>query len=465
MGSVEGTCSSILCSRVKIVVLETLWQEFLKIVCVEVGSRVVETWFKAVSLVRWDAHNKVVYLKAPNVFIKEWMETHYRALFNQHLGRLLNETSLKITFVSEESQPSPVQNAPVENNVTVSKPTSVAQRGPLMQHRFETFVVGPHNSLAYAAAHAVIENPGLLYNPLLIWGASGFGKTHLLQAIGNQFKFLDKKITVLYQTADRFVNEFVAAVRCDRIPQFEARYKGADVLLMDDIQYISRKEQTQEIFFHIFNSLHQARKQVVFTCDALPSNINGFSERIRSRLEGGLVADLQPASLESRTAILHKKAASHEVILNEEIAAFIAGRIRFNIRDLESSLIRVLAFASFTRQPVTLELVEKVLGHLQPVQHTAIDFAAIVKEVGRFFNYTVHEIKSSKRSRDLSSARQISMYLMKKLTDRSLREIAFFLARKDHSTVIHGITRIEELKSHDPAFASVINKIEQQLKM
>lgn len=447
-------------------VLDTLWQEFLKIVCVEVGSRVVETWFKAVNLVRWDAHAKVVYLKAPNVFIKEWVETHYRSLFNQHLGRLLNETSLKITFMSEDTAPatpSPKAQQP-EVATSNSRPPALS-RGPLMpHHKFDTFVVGPHNSLAYAAARAVIEKPGFLYNPLLIWGASGFGKTHLLQAIGNQFKTLDKRATVIYQTADRFVNEFVAAIRTDRVAQFEARYKGADVLLMDDIQYISRKEQTQDIFFQIFNTLHQARKQIVFTSDALPRDIAGFSERIRSRLEGGLVTDLQPAPLEVRTAIVQKKAALHEIVLHDEIAASIASRMATNIRDLESSLIRVLAFASFTGQSVTLELVDKVLGYKRDIKQVSVDLATIAKHVARCFNYTVTDIKSAKRSKELSSARHVSMYLMKKLTDRSLREIAFFLDRKDHSTVIHGIAKVDELKQHDQNFASLLSTLEDQLK-
>ncbi len=447
-------------------VLDTLWQEFLKIVCVEVGSRVVETWFKAVTLVRWDAHDKVVYLKAPNVFIKEWVETHYRALFCQHLGRLLNETALRITFVSEDTAPINQPKVPPQPEKTTDRPRPpVLSRGPLMpQHKFDSFVVGPHNSLAYAAARAVIEKPGLLYNPLLIWGASGYGKTHLLQAIGNQYKMLDKRATVIYQTADRFVNEFVSAIRTDRISQFEARYKGADVLLMDDIQYISRKEQTQEMFFHIFNTLHAARKQIVFTCDVLPSDVTGFSERIRSRLEGGLVTDLQPAPLDIRAAIVHKKAALHEMVLNDDIAVSIASKMAANIRDLESSLIRVLAFASFTGQSITLELVDKVLGFKREVKQASIDLATIIKHVARCFNYTVTDLKSAKRSKDLSSARHVSMYLMKKMTDRSLREIAVFLDRKDHSTVIHGVAKVDDLMHRDKSFASLLVTIEEQLK-
>lgn len=460
-------------------ILDTLWQEFLKIICAEVGSRVVETWFKAVSLVRWDAHAKTVYLKAPNVFIKDWVEAHYRPLFSMHLGRLLNETTLKIAFVEvddtlrsrkEEAHAgdmapsgSTVQHTEIpKKRVPVRVPAT--SRGPLVpQHQFESFVVGPNNSLAYAAAHAVAENPGALYNPLLIWGGSGLGKTHLLQAIGNHLKTLHKKATVVYQSADRFINEFVAAVRADRVYQFEDRYKGADVLLMDDIQYISNKEQTQEIFFQIFNNLHQARKQIVFTSNALPRDISGFHERIRTRLEGGLVADIQGATFETRAAILRKKAALHNIVLQDGVVEFMAEYIATNIRDLEGGLIRVLAFSSFTRQPVTLELVNKVLAHTRDSKRVVTDLPHVLKHVARHFNYAVTEIKSPKRSKDLALARHVAIYLMKKLTDRSLREIALFLEKKDHSTILHAVSKIEEQRVHDTALATLLGQLEQKI--
>ncbi len=458
-------------------VLDSLWQEFLKILCAEVGSRVVETWFKAVSLVRWDSNTKIIYLRAPNVFVRDWIDGHYQSLFKQHLGRLLNETTLKVVFVDQETLPEvPPKNGRMVHEIAKPEsdvydtlqdrtlPTKNPTRGSLAwQHQFETFVVGPNNSLAYAAATAVTENPGSLYNPLLIWGNSGLGKTHLLQAIGNQIKQTHKRAQILYQSADRFVNEFIAAVRTDRVHHFESRYKTIDVLLMDDIQCMSHKEQTQEIFFQIFNTLHAARKQVVCTSNVLPRDIVGFSDRMRSRIEGGMVADLQPASLDTRIQILQRKARAQNVPLQDDIAYFIAARTMDNIRDLEGGLIRVLAFSSLTRQPLTLDLAHKVLAYPRESKKPVLDLNYIVRHVARFFDYSVSEIKSPKRSKNLALARHVAIYLMKKYSDRSLREIALCLERKDHSTILHAITKIHDAYQKDFEFASLLDRIEREL--
>ncbi len=452
-------------------VLDTLWQEFLKILSVEVGSRVVETWFKAIGLVRWDAHTKTAYFTAPNVFVKDWVESHYRPLFSQHLGRLLNETTLNISFVETASARSAGNLSPSTRNQSadIAKKimparAPISPRGFLVpHHQFDSFIVGANNSLAYAAAHAVAENPGGLYNPLLIWGAAGMGKTHLLQAIGNHLRMANKKATILYQSADRFTNEFIAAVRADRVYQFESRYKGADVLLMDDIQYIPNKEQPQEIFFQIFNTLYQARKQIVFTSNALPRDMTGLHERIRSRIEGGLVADIQLASTATRAAILHKKAALHNVVLDCAVADFMAERTTHSVRELEGWLIRVLAFASFTHQPITLELVNKVLAHTKESKKRVTDLPNVIKHVAQNFNYAVSELKSAGRSKELALARHVAVYLMKKLTDRSLREIALFLDRKDHSTIIHAIAKIEKQRNQDAALAGLLEQLEQKI--
>jgi chromosomal replication initiator protein len=455
------------------VVLDTLWQEFLKILCAEVGSRVVETWFKAVSLVRWDAHTKVVYLRAPNVFVRDWIDGHYQPLFKQHLGRLLNEVTVTVIFIDQETTTAePVREVKIERPRDDEPPMASsraparnpATRGPLApQHQFDTFVVGPSNALAFAAAHAVTEDLGGFYNPLLIWGNSGLGKTHLLQAIGNRIRETNKKVQVLYQSADRFVNEFIAAVRTDRVHYFESRYKGVDVLLMDDIQCMSHKEQTQEIFFQIFNSLHSARKQVVCSSNILPGEIGGLSDRIRSRIEGGMVADLQAASLETRIQIVHNKARAQNINLHDDIAYFIAARTTENIRDLEGGLIRVLAFSSLTRQPVSLELAHKVLARSREPKRAPIDLQHILKHVARSFDYSIVEIRSPKRSKDLTLARHVSIYLMKKLTDKSLREIALCLERKDHSTILHALSKIQEVYEKDIQFASLLDKLEREL--
>ncbi len=302
--------------------LNSIWRDFLAIVREEAGSRVVETWFKAVVFSRWDPYEKIVYLKTPNLFVREWLSTHYSDVCKQHLGRLLHEKTITIAFTYDDAQNpqhpqhplQPIREPAVVSDIRVQVPNPIVsrsagrQRGPINHvYQFDTFVVGPNNSLAYAAAHAVAEKSGTLYNPLFIYGGSGLGKTHLLHAIGNHIKNKNKKAHILYQSADRFVNEFINAIRFDKIYQFETRYKDIDVLLIDDIQFISNKEQTQEAFFHIFNALHQAHKQIVCSSDSLPRDIAGLAERMRSRLEGGLIVDIQMASLETKVAILKKR--------------------------------------------------------------------------------------------------------------------------------------------------------------
>ena len=447
--------------------LDALWQEFLKILCAEVGSRVVETWFKAVTCVRWDAYEKKAYLKAPNTFVRNWLETHYLSLIQRHFCRLLNEQHITIVLIEDEVSVTHLVRERVEysNNISDIK-VPVASFSSSVAHsnyHFDSFVIGPHNALACAAAQAVSAQPGTLYNPLLIYGSSGVGKTHLLHAIGNQVRGIHKQIKIIYQSADRFIHEFLSALRSDRVRQLEAKYKAADVLLMDDIQLMSRKETTQEFFFQIFNSLQQARKQIVFTSDVVPSNIVGLSDRVRTRLEGGLVTDIQAATLDARMAIIKKKAGSHNVTLHEDIAHFIAARVDSNIRDLEGSLLRVLAFASLTSQPMTIELAQRVLSHTRDSQKKVVELQQIAIGVARYFKYSLHDLRSPKRTKDLAQARHIAIYLMKRLTDRSLREIAGFLDRKDHSTIIHALDKITEQREHDMVIATLLDALEQDI--
>ena len=456
--------------------MNDIWQEFLKIVREEVGSRVVETWFKAVQMVRWDTQKKVVYLQAPNQFVREWLSSNYTRLFQQHLSRLLSEQTITIKFVDDPTHSLlPVLQTtlvlqkiekPVQRYEPATSTNNKRQRGPINQsYLFDTFVVGPTNKLAFAAARAVAENPGRLYNPLFIYGGSGLGKTHLLHAIGNHIKEQNKKSQILYQSADRFVNEFINAIRFNKVYQFEMRYKDVDVLLVDDIQFISNKEQTQEAFFHIFNTLQQSYKQIVFTSDSMPGDIAGLAERMRSRLEGGLVADIQLPALETKIAIVQKKAELNSELLTDDVAHFIASREYSNIRELEGAFIRVVAFAALTKQPLTLELAQKVLmrTYKETKQQKSIDLQRIVQCVAQHFDYTLQEIRSSKRSKDLTHARHVALYLMKKLTDRSFKEIGVYLERKDHSTVIHAFEKIKHNQKNDSSLCEVLQRLEHEI--
>lgn len=296
--------------------ITNVWQEFLSIVTEEVGSRVVETWFKAVSISAWDMSTKTVYLKTPNSFIKEWVMSQYSELIKTHLRRLLNEAQVKLLFLDESKADVSCDVASDKGAIIAAQQTTLTSKKPKssssavalnQRYQFDSFVVGSHNSLAYKAAKAVAEQPGILYNPLCIYGGAGLGKTHLLAAVGNHIRSKNPKARIIYQSADRFVHEFITAIRFDKGAVFESRYREVDVLLIDDIQGIARKEQTQEAFFHIFNALYEARKQIVFSSDISPDAIGGLAERLRSRLSGALITDLQPPCLETKIAILQKE--------------------------------------------------------------------------------------------------------------------------------------------------------------
>jgi len=456
-------------------VLPGIWKDFLTIAKEEAGSRVVETWLKAVSLYRWDPETETIYIEAPNAFVKEWIQSRYKDLFQVHLGRLLHVSGLKLIFfagseqkIAESTHIIPARKpiaAPGIKNALARRAhnPSTGYLNPL--YCFDNFVVGSNNSLSYAAALAVAQDPGKLYNPLFIYGGSGLGKTHLMHAIGNEIYKKNNNAQILYQTTDCFVNEFINAIRFNKMHAFQQRYRALDLLLLDDVQFISNKEQTQEVFFHIFNVLHDAQKQIVFTSDLFPRQIQGLAERLRSRLEWGLVTDIQKPQLETKIAILKKKSAFHGEIIDDEIAEYIARHVDSNVRELEGSLVRIFAFSSLTRQALTLDLAKTVLGNTSPVykNNDKIDFGKITSHVCKLYSYSLAELRSSNRAKELSFARQIAMYLMKKMTDRSLREIGAFLRRKDHSTVIHAYERVAKIVQHDAELRSTIKALEEEI--
>ncbi len=296
-----------------------------------------------------------------------------------------------------------------------------------------------------------------------MYGGSGLGKTHLLHSIGNDVLASNPDAVVLYQTTDRFINEFINAIRFNQMQTFNAKYKQIDVLLIDDIQFMANKEQTQEAFFHIFNALYDTNKQIVFSSDILPRDLGGLADRLKSRLEWGLVADLQIPRLETKIAILKRKAFAQNEILSDEAANLIARRAISNVRELEGSLIRVLAFASLTNQAVTVDLIGKVLGHEQQSHSVIIEFDAVTKVIQKHYFYGLTELRSKNRTKDISLARQITMYLMKQVTHKSLREIGEFLNRKDHTTIAHAIGRIDDLRKIDSDLDLRLQNLEKEL--
>lgn len=456
-----------------------IWEDFLTIISQEVGSRIVDTWFKAVTLRQWDSTHNVVYLEAPNSFVKDWIKSNYVPLIQFHLGRLLQVHEMRVIILDTRSAQSDshetraVVHADCSQAQESSSSSSLVRVTPARSlshinknYLLDTFVVGPHNSMAYGAACAVVEKPGIMYNPLYICSGSGLGKTHLLHAIGNGIKMCNKKSAVLYQAADRFVHEFVHAVRSDKIAQFHAKYQQVDVLLFDDVQFISRGERTQEAFFHIFNMLYEARKQIVFSSDTLPRHMKGLNEGLQSRLSWGLVTDIDLPDLETRVAIVKKKAEMGQEYIADDVAEYIASSVNASIRELEGALVRVVAFANITKQKVSVELAQKVLGRVAVTdvkRLSTVDLDLIIKNVCRRYPYSAEEIKSKSRNKDLAFVRHLAIFLMKKLTDKSLRDIGRFFGGRDHATVVHAIQKMEQCVAANDDLQEVIRSIETEL--
>ena len=333
------------------------------------------------------------------------------------------------------------------------------------RYTFETFVIGASNRFAHAAAVAVAEAPAKAYNPLFVYGDSGLGKTHLLHAIGHYVQSLYGGMRVRYVNSEEFTNDFINSIRDDRAAAFHSRYREVDVLLIDDIQFLQNKVQTQEEFFHTFNALHNANKQVVITSDVPPKQLQGFEDRMRSRFEWGLLTDVQPPDLETRIAILRKKAIVDSLAVPDEIMEYIASRISTNIRELEGALIRVTAFASLHRQPLTTQLADVVLKDLIPAgDQPAITAPQIMAETSSFFGVTVEDLHGSSRSRVLVNARQIAMYLCRELTELSLPKIGQAFGGRDHTTVMHAERKIRGLMSERMAVYNQVTELTSRLK-
>lgn len=329
------------------------------------------------------------------------------------------------------------------------------------KYLFENFVVGSSNQFAHAAARAVAESPAHSYNPLFLYGGVGLGKTHLLHAIGHQIGLRHPELRVAYQTAEQFVNDLIASIRHNRMPEFRERQRSSDVLLVDDVQFLAGKERTQEEFFHTFNTLYSSQKQIILSSDSSPRNIPALEERLRSRFEWGLIADIQPPDLETKVAILRRKAELEELPLPDEVALFIASQVKSNIRELEGLLNRVLAFSSLTGRALSLELTKETLRDILPEDGRRATSAEIVKFVARHYGLKVSEIKSRSNAKQFAFPRQVAMYLCKQLTDLSYPEIGRQFNDKHHSTVIYSVEKIGELRQRDPDLDRVLQSLTQ----
>jgi chromosomal replication initiator protein len=431
-----------------------IWDRVLSRIEAKVNRHSFYTWFKPTSYVSDD--NGAIRVRVPNALFRDWLTKHYSAVLNEALGEVERPES-QVIFITDEATVAPeVFPAPVAIE-TVEQDDVSGQGGLGPRYSFDTFIVGPSNQFAHAACRAVAEAPSRSYNPLFIYGGVGLGKTHLMHAIGHYVLNHLKSLQLTYISSERFMNEMINAVRFDRVLDFRERYRSVDVLLVDDIQFVSGKEGTQTEFFHTFNALYDAQKQIVISSDCPPHEIPSLEERLRSRFEWGLIADIQPPDLETKVAILRKKAETEGIPLPDNVAIYIAGKIKSNIRELEGSLIRLIAYASLTGREISLPLAQDVLRNVLQNDDRAITIEIIQKFVSEYYQLKLGELKSRNNSKSVAMPRQIAMYLCKNLTTASLPEIGKSFGGKHHSTVIHSIRKIEDLRQRDGDFNTLIN--------
>ena len=407
-------------------------------------------WFGRVS--PRDLDGSTLVLNVPNAFSKEWIESRYSEDLGAAVARAFGGPLGVVLVVDAEASAPETETDPpaeivAEAAVATVPPHQVTVERPRFhpKYTFDSFVIGASNRFAHAAALAVAEAPAEAYNPLFIYGEAGLGKTHLLHAIGHYVVEMNPGTVVRYVSTEQFMNDFIFALQSRTIPDFHRRYRAADLLLVDDIQFLEGKERTQEEFFHTFNALHP-KSQIVLTSDRPPKKIPTLEERLRTRFEWGLITDIQPPDLETRLAILQKKAATEGLSVPPDVMSFIASKIQTNIRELEGALIRVVAYSSLTRSDVTLELAQSVLQSLLPNgQEARVTADLVVSVAADYFGITPEEIRSASRSRPLVTARQMAMYLCRELTDMSLPAIGRAFGGRDHSTVIYAKDKVREL--------------------
>lgn len=438
-----------------------LWEEILQKIETKVNRHSFNTWFRPTRLLAEETSTLSVLV--PNAHFRDWLNKHYSSVIVESLDEI-HRPDLEIQFETEPSeipQPAAAQN-PTAPSLPVTDTTIPPTLNP--KYRFDTFVVGTSNQFAHAAARAVAESPSRAYNPLFIYGGVGLGKTHLLHAIGHQILDQYPSVKMVYISAEKFMNELINAIRYDRIIEFRNKHRSFDVLLVDDIQFIAGKERTQEEFFHTFNALYDAQKQIVLSSDALPREIPTLEERLRSRFEWGLTADIQAPDLETKIAILRKKADVEGTILPDNVAIFIASRIKSNIRELEGSLIRLVAYSSLTGRSIDLALTQEVLRDLLPSEEKAINLESIQKFIADHFRLKVSDLKARNNAKSVALPRQIAMYLSKSLTRASLPDIGKAFGGKHHSTVIHSVRKIDSMRRSDPDFDRLIQGLSDSLR-
>jgi chromosomal replication initiator protein len=442
-----------------------IWDAVLARIETKVNRHSFYTWFKPTGFV--SERSDAIRVRVPNTLFRDWLTKHYSAVLDEAL-REVDRGGSSLEFLTDEalaatSEPDIPPTAALSEAAVEDVDSDAAQPGLGPRYSFDTFIVGPSNQFAHAACRAVAEAPSRSYNPLFIYGGVGLGKTHLMHAIGH-YVLTNSNLKLTYISSERFMNEMINALRYDRVLEFRERYRSVDVLLVDDVQFLSGKEGTQTEFFHTFNALYDAQKQIVISSDCPPHEIQQLEERLRSRFEWGLIADIQAPDIETKVAILKKKAETEGIPLPDNVAIYIAGKIKSNIRELEGSLIRLIAYASLTGREISLPLAQDVLRNVLQNDDKAITIEIIQKFVSEYYQLKLGELKSRNNSKSIAMPRQIAMYLCKNLTTASLPEIGKSFGGKHHSTVIHSIRKIEDLRKQDGDFNTLINNFMESFR-
>ncbi len=438
--------------------VQAAWHQALEILSPEIPGHGLSQWLRAARPVA--LHDDVLLLAVPNRFARSYIQERMTDQLRTVLSVCL-ERDVRLEFVvPPDSEPVESEDPPPEETRGVPEPSHALNP----RYTFDTFVVGSGNRLAHAASLAVAEAPGRAYNPFFIYGGVGLGKTHLMQAIAHHVMARNHGARVVYVSSEKFTNELISAIREGRQHEFRHRYRDVDVLLIDDVEFIAGKETTQEEFFHTFNTLHESRRQIVLSSDRPPKDIPTIEERLRSRFEWGLISDIQPPDLETRIAILQKKAQMESLAVPDEILHYIAERIPTNIRELEGALVRIVAYCAFHQRPLLLSVAEDALRDFLPrLPQRQVSIRRIQEVVAEHFGLTVHDLKARNRSRNLVYPRHVAMYLTRLLTNSSLPAIGHEFGGRDHTTVLHACEKMAAALDQDPQVAATVNLLKKRL--
>ena len=436
------------------------WEEALRSLEKKISKHSYDTWLKSLKPLGFD-ENKII-IEVPNHFSRGWLNDRYAPIIKNALINVLKQ-DVEVQFLLSSEIQSIKPQSSKKDRERVSEFTSISHLNH--KYTFDSFVVGNSNRFAHAACLAVAELPSKAYNPLFIYGGVGLGKTHLMHAIGHYTLQHSAGIKVNYVSSEKFTNELINSIRDDKAVEFRNKYRNMDILLVDDIQFLAGKERTQEEFFHTFNTLYEANKQIIISSDRPPKDIPTLEDRLRSRFEWGLIADIQPPDLETRVAILRKKAEQEKIQVDDEILLFIAQRIQSNIRELEGALIRILAYSTLNNNRLDIDIADEALKDIISNNTPRVITPTLIMEVvSNYYNIRIDDFKSTKRNRAISYPRQVAMYLCRELTDLSLPKIGEEFGGRDHTTVIHAYDKISADITNDPEVSKTVSQIRKELE-